>query len=108
LPGPSVMTAKQRLSFGGEATVRQFPLPGRGGALPLAMDDDEVYLASGGGALVDLGGLGVQFKVRGERTGRAFAVVEHPISPGILVEPHIHRHEDELSYVLAGTVWARG
>ncbi len=71
------------------------------------MDDDAVYLSPGGGATVDLGGLGVHFKLRGQQTGGAFAVVEHPISPGIIVEPHVHQHEDELSYVLEGTVWAR-
>lgn len=71
------------------------------------MEDGGVYLGPDGGELVDLGGLGVHFKVRGEETGGAFAVVEHPISPGIIVEPHIHRREDELSDVLEGTVWAR-
>ncbi len=64
------------------------------------MDSGEVHLRPHGGTLVDLGGLGVHFKVRGKQTGGAFAVVEHPISPGIIVEPHIHRHEDELSYVV--------
>ncbi len=71
------------------------------------MESDEVHVAPGGGALVDIGGLGVHFKVRGEQTGGSFAVVEHPIQPGILVDPHIHRNEDELSYVLEGTIWAR-
>lgn len=64
-------------------------------------------LEPGAGKLVDLGGLGVHFKVRGERTGGAFAVVEHPVSPATIVEPHVHQHEDELSFVLEGTVWAR-
>jgi quercetin dioxygenase-like cupin family protein len=71
------------------------------------MENTDVYVAPGGGALVDLGGLGVHFKVRGEQTGGSFAIVEHPIEPGILVEPHIHRNEDEMSYVLNGTIWAR-
>jgi len=71
------------------------------------MDRGEVYLPPGGGPLVDLGGLGVHFKVRGEQTGGAFAVVEHPVSAGVIVEPHAHLHEDELSYVLEGTIWAR-
>lgn len=71
------------------------------------MHHDEVYLPPGGGPLVDLGGLGVQFTVPGARTGGAFAVVEHPVAPGVIVEPHVHANEDELSYVLAGTVWAR-
>jgi quercetin dioxygenase-like cupin family protein len=65
------------------------------------------HLGPGAGDLVDLGGVGVHFKVRGERTGGAFAVVEHPVAPAVIVEPHAHRHEDELSFVLEGTLWAR-
>ena len=65
------------------------------------------YLEPGGGALVDLGGLGVHFKVRGDLTGGAYAVVEHPVAPATIVEPHVHQHEDELTFVLEGTVWAR-
>jgi quercetin dioxygenase-like cupin family protein len=72
-----------------------------------SMESDDVHVAPSGGPLVDLGGLGVQFKVPGEQTGGTFAVVEHPIQPGILVDPHIHRNEDELSYVLEGAIWAR-
>ena len=71
------------------------------------MENADVHLPPDGGALVDLGGLGVHFKVRGEQTGGSFAIVEHPIQPGILVDPHIHRNEDELSYVLEGAIWAR-
>ena len=29
------------------------------------------------------------------------------MQPGVLVDPHIHSREDELSYVLEGTIWAR-
>jgi quercetin dioxygenase-like cupin family protein len=64
-------------------------------------------MAPGDGPLVDLGGLGVHFKVRGELTGGRFSVVEHPIAPGVIVDPHIHAHEDELSYVVEGAIWAR-
>ncbi len=54
-----------------------------------------------------LGGLGVVFKVTGEETGGAFAVVEHPIEPGVLVPPHRHEREDELTYVIEGEIGAR-
>lgn len=47
------------------------------------------------------------FRVRGEDTGGAFAVVEHPIPPGVLVPPHHHEHEDELTYVIEGQVGIR-
>lgn len=59
------------------------------------------------GRSVDLGGLGVDFKIPGAQTGGLFAVVEHPVDPRVIVEPHIHEREDELSYVLKGTIWAR-
>lgn len=69
--------------------------------------DGEFFLGIDHGRLVDLGGLGVRFKVYSEQTGGQFAVVEHPIEPGVLVQPHTHQHEDELSYVVSGTIWAR-
>lgn len=71
------------------------------------MDHEALYLEPGGGTAHDLGGLGAHMKVRGAQTGGAFAVVEHPVSPGIIVEPHTHQFEDELSFVLEGTIWAR-
>ena len=71
------------------------------------MEDADVHVAPGDGSRFDLGGLGVHFKVRGEQTGGSFAIVEHPIEPRVLVDPHTHRYEDELSYVLEGTIWAR-
>ena len=66
-----------------------------------------IVVKSDEGRSVWLGGLGVVFKLSGADTGGAFAVVEHPIEPGRLVLPHVHRHEDEYSYVLEGTIGAR-
>jgi len=38
-----------------------------------------------------LGGLGVVFKVTGEATGGALAIVEHPLAAGALAgPPHTH------------------
>ena len=52
-----------------------------------------------------MGGFGVVFKVSGEQTGGAFAIVEHPLAPGALAAPpHIHANEDEITLVLEGTV----
>ena len=56
---------------------------------------------------VSLGGLDAVFVVTGEQTGGALAVVEHPIEPGILVPPHVHEREDELTYVIEGELGAR-
>ncbi len=50
------------------------------------------------GEAIELGGLGVRYLTRGE----GFSLVEHPIAPRTLAAPmHVHRHEDEYSYVLA-------
>ncbi len=61
----------------------------------------------GEGERIDLGGLGVDFKVWGKQTGGAIAVVEHPIAARRLVPTHMHTKEDELSYVLEGKIGAR-
>jgi quercetin dioxygenase-like cupin family protein len=71
------------------------------------MNANDAYLPPKAGKLLDLGGFGVHFKIRGEQTGGAFAIVEHPMQPHVIVEPHVHRIEDELSYVVEGTIWAR-
>ena len=55
----------------------------------------------GDGDFVELGGLGVRFMAAGE----GFSLVEHPIAPRTLAAPmHVHKHEDEYSYVLEGEV----
>ncbi len=51
-----------------------------------------------------LGGF-VIFKLAGHLTHGAFSVVEHQLAPGILAAPpHTHQHEDEISYILEGTI----
>jgi quercetin dioxygenase-like cupin family protein len=66
-----------------------------------------LVVGPGEGESVDLGGLGVQFKIRGRDTAGSIAIVEHPIEPRRLVPPHTHTKEDELSYILEGTVGVR-
>ena len=61
----------------------------------------------GEGELISLGGLGVHFKIEGRATGGLLAIVEHPIEAGRLVPPHVHRNEDEYSYILEGRIGAR-
>ncbi len=59
------------------------------------------------GEVFDFGGLGVRWKVEGADTGRRFAIVHHPMAPHALAAPlHYHHNEDELSYVLKGTLGA--
>jgi hypothetical protein len=39
------------------------------------------------GHAVQMGGLGVVFKVSGSHTGEGFSIVEHPMAPGTLGAP---------------------
>src|SRR6266498_2380825 len=59
------------------------------------------------GKTVQLGGIGVVYKLYGNQTGGTFSIVEHPIIPGTLVPPHVHFDEDELSFVTEGVIGAR-
>jgi mannose-6-phosphate isomerase-like protein (cupin superfamily) len=54
---------------------------------------------------IDLGG-GVQVLLHlvGDSTQSRVSVVEHPMAPGSLIEPHTHEREDEYSFVLSGTL----
>ena len=69
--------------------------------------EQKIVVEAGEGESVDLGGLGVDFKIPAEITGGAFSIVEHPLDPGRLIPPHIHYNEDELSYVVSGEVGVR-
>ncbi|WP_393058567.1 cupin domain-containing protein [Streptomyces sp. LN549] len=62
---------------------------------------------AGKGERVRLGGIGVNYKVPAEATGGGFAIVEHPVEPGVLVPPHVHTREDEFSFVIEGEVGVR-
>lgn len=52
-------------------------------------------------------GIANLLRVEGDRTAGRLAVIEHPIAPGALVPPHTHTREDEISYVVHGTIGAR-
>jgi quercetin dioxygenase-like cupin family protein len=54
-----------------------------------------------------LPGISVVFKLGGEDTGGAVAIVDHPFEVGALVPPHIHHREDEISVVLEGEIGFR-
>jgi quercetin dioxygenase-like cupin family protein len=63
------------------------------------------YLEPGAGETVWIGGFGVIYKVPGEATGGDVAVVEHVLGPRQLGAPlHRHSREDEISYVLEGSL----
>ena len=69
--------------------------------------DNPIVYGPADGASVSLGGIDVRYKVPGAATGGAFSIVEHPVRPGTLVPPHVHADEDEVSYVLEGTLGVR-
>ena len=53
--------------------------------------------------LVRLGGSSVTLHLAGEDTGGASALMEFHVEPGYpLPPPHVHTHEDEISFVLEG------
>ncbi len=67
----------------------------------------ELLIGPQEGQEVSLGGVRVVFKLFGEQTSGLLSIVEHPISPGALVPPHVHTNEDEYSYILEGAVGVR-
>jgi mannose-6-phosphate isomerase-like protein (cupin superfamily) len=62
-------------------------------------------IGPGDGERADFPSLGTRYILRGEDTGRRFALIEHEIPPRRLAAPiHTHEHEDEYSFVLSGRV----
>src|SRR4051812_31253647 len=61
----------------------------------------------GEGRAGNMGPHGVVFKLWGEDTGGAVAIVEHPFPVGALVPPHLHTREDEYSIVIEGEIGFR-
>jgi len=73
----------------------------------MKIEPGRIVMPAAEGTRVDLGGLGVVYKLRAQQTGGLLAIVEHPIAPRTLVVPHIHGDTDEYSYVIEGHVGAR-
>src|ERR1044072_4108895 len=76
------------------------------------MDDMEsppplTIVRPGEGRAGDIGPHGVEFKLWGEDTGGAVAIVEHPFPVGALTPPHLHPREDEYSIVTEGEIGFR-
>ena len=51
-------------------------------------------------------GLTATVKLAASETG-GISIVEHTFEPGVLVPPHRHTHEDEISYVISGEIGFR-
>jgi mannose-6-phosphate isomerase-like protein (cupin superfamily) len=68
---------------------------------------DPITIPAEGRERVDLGGLGIVWKIEGAEADERFSVVHHPLAPRALAAPlHRHSREDEYSYVLEGTLGA--
>jgi len=71
----------------------------------MAMTRSRYLVGPGQGAVGTFpGGVGTVSKIDGELTGGTLAIVEHPVPVGVAAPPHTHTKEDELSYVLEGTI----
>ena len=53
---------------------------------------------------LNLGSTSLVHRIASEQTGGALAVVEFLAEPGQGVGPHVHEHEEELVYVLEGSL----
>ena len=60
------------------------------------------------GERADFPRLGNRYLLRGADSDGAFALIEHTIPPRALAAPmHVHKHEDEYSFVLTGCMGAQ-
>ncbi|MBA3365827.1 MAG: cupin domain-containing protein [Actinobacteria bacterium] len=65
-------------------------------------------LGTDDGARADFPRLGNRYVLRAEETAGRFALVEHTLPPRSLAAPiHVHEHEDEFSFVIAGRMGAQ-
>ena len=73
----------------------------------MAVQVARVTIPVDGSEHVDIGGLGIVWKIEGAEAGERFSVVHHPLAARALAAPlHRHTREDEYSYVLKGTLGA--
>ncbi len=68
------------------------------------VNKSDVFSSPSESKILSLAGLGVVYKVLSEDTNGAVSVVEHPIDAGVLVRPHTHTREDEISCVVEGEI----
>jgi len=50
------------------------------------------------------GGVEAVFHLLSDTSDGRVTIVEHPMAPGSLIEPHTHEREDEYSFVVSGTL----
>jgi mannose-6-phosphate isomerase-like protein (cupin superfamily) len=76
----------------------------RSGQSPTAGGNSAAFLGPGEGPAISMGALPLIFKALSAWTGGAYELHEQPIRPGVLVAPHQHENQDQVSYVVSGTL----
>src|SRR6478672_6072402 len=75
--------------------------------MTISAPPDLTIIQPGEGRTGTLGSIGVDFKFWGADTGGTLSVVEHSLTEGALVPPHLHTREDEYSIVTQGEIGFR-
>jgi mannose-6-phosphate isomerase-like protein (cupin superfamily) len=63
-----------------------------------------IFLGPGEGPAIHMGSLPLVFKTLSAWTNGAYEMHEQRLGPGVLVAPHTHVYQDQVNYVLAGTL----
>jgi mannose-6-phosphate isomerase-like protein (cupin superfamily) len=71
-------------------------------SVPATLRDTVAFLAPGEGRAIRTGAMSVVYKVSAEWTGGAYTMHEQPVGPRVLVTPHTHEAQDQVSYVVEG------
>ncbi|HEU5001632.1 MAG TPA: cupin domain-containing protein [Actinomycetota bacterium] len=72
--------------------------------LQLGHEVAPTVVGPGEGLALLAGGSGTVFKLFSAEAGGRLSLVEHPVDPGVLIPPHVHSREDQISLILEGTV----
>ncbi|GII80103.1 hypothetical protein Sru01_50850 [Sphaerisporangium rufum] len=67
-----------------------------------------LHLPAGAGPAHRFLGTTMTVKAGGRETGRALTLIEQECPPGFATPSHVHHHDDEAFYVLAGVLHAYG
>lgn len=71
-------------------------------SVPTTLRDTVAFLLPGAGKAIRTGSMSVVYKVSAEWTGGAYTMHEQPVGPKVMVAPHTHAAQDQVSYVVEG------
>jgi quercetin dioxygenase-like cupin family protein len=71
-------------------------------SVPTTLRDAVAFLLPGAGKAIRTGSMSVVYKVSAEWTGGAYTMHEQPVGPKVMVAPHTHAAQDQVSYVVEG------